>query len=111
MPSSHDPREAAAAFTVAVRKVSVPALLPRREYAFTKREIASLTGDMRVIERRARENRKRLEALLNGSARTCPQCGAPVTGRSDAVYCRSSCRIRAHRARRATDRAVAAGIR
>jgi hypothetical protein len=31
--------------------------------------------------------------------RVCPGCGGPVVGRADAVYCGSTCRVRAHRAR------------
>jgi hypothetical protein len=47
-----------------------------------------------------RRFRKRLEALRDGeSPRLCPACGAPVTGRADAIYCGTRCRVRAHRTR------------
>ncbi|HEV3293119.1 MAG TPA: hypothetical protein VG123_29430 [Streptosporangiaceae bacterium] len=47
-----------------------------------------------------RRFRNRLEALRDGDPpRRCPGCGAPVTGRADAIYCGTSCRVRAHRTR------------
>ena len=60
-------------------------------------------SDLRTAERTIRQLRKRLEVLQGGTAaRICPSpgCGKPVTGRADAVYCGTRCRVRAHRARR-----------
>ena len=56
--------------------------------------------ELRKAERSVRQLRKRLEALQQGAARTCAAetCGKPVTGRADAVYCSTACRVRAHRA-------------
>ena len=57
-------------------------------------------GHLREAEASIRRHRKRLEALRDGIApRVCPGCGSPVAGRADALYCRSACRVRAHRAR------------
>lgn len=57
-------------------------------------------GHLREAETSTRRHRKRLEALRDGTApRVCPGCGGPVTGRADAVYCSTACRVRAHRAR------------
>ena len=55
---------------------------------------------LRAGETAIRQLRQRMEALQAGTTRTCPTCGTPVTGRSDAVYCTttSTCRVRAHRA-------------
>lgn len=52
---------------------------------------------LRHVETTTRELRHRLEAIRDGSEKTCPVCGRPVVGRADAVYCESNCRIRAHR--------------
>jgi hypothetical protein len=53
-----------------------------------------------IRKHRKRQHRKRLEALRDSAtARVCSGCGGPVAGRADAVYCGSTCRIRAHRAR------------
>ena len=77
--------------------------------AWPESEIAKLAGDgnldwwieeLRNAETSVRLLRKRLEALRDGTApRVCPGCGKPVTGRADAVYCGTTCRVRAHRAR------------
>jgi hypothetical protein len=57
-------------------------------------------GHLREAETSIRRCRKRLEALREGvTSRVCPECGGPVTGRADAKYCGSTCRVRAHRAR------------
>jgi hypothetical protein len=57
-------------------------------------------GHLREAEASTRRHRKRLEALRDGAlSRACPGCGGPVAGRADAVYCGSTCRVRAHRAR------------
>jgi hypothetical protein len=57
-------------------------------------------GHLREAEASLRRFRKRLEALRDGDPpRLCPGCGAPVTGRADAVYSGTSCRVRAHRTR------------
>jgi hypothetical protein len=71
-------------------------------------EIAKLAGnadlawwiaELRAGETSARLLRKRLEALRDGvTPKACPGCGEPVTGRADAVYCGTTCRVRAHRA-------------
>jgi ferredoxin len=53
--------------------------------------------ELRKGETSVRHLRKRLEALRDGSERTCPACGRPVTGRPDAIYCTTNCRVRAHR--------------
>ena len=52
---------------------------------------------LRRGETAVRHLRKRLEALRDDVQRTCPVCGAAVSGRPDAVYCGSPCRVRAHR--------------
>jgi hypothetical protein len=72
-------------------------------------EIVSLAGaeklttwieHLREAETSIRRHRKRLQALRDSAAaRVCPGCGGPVVGRADAVYCGSTCRVRAHRAR------------
>jgi hypothetical protein len=72
-------------------------------------EIAGLAGSelldswiehLREAGTSIRRHRKRLEALRDSAtARVCPWCGAPVVGRADAVYCGSTCRVRAHRRR------------
>lgn len=55
---------------------------------------------LRAAETSVRRHRKRLEALRDSAtSRACPECGGPVVGRADAVYCGSTCRVRAHRAR------------
>ncbi len=55
---------------------------------------------LRDAETSLRRFRNRLEALRDRDPpRPCPGCGAPVTGRADAIYCGTSCRVRAHRAR------------
>jgi predicted RNA-binding Zn-ribbon protein involved in translation (DUF1610 family) len=55
---------------------------------------------LREAETSIRRHRKRLEALRDSAtARVCPGCGDQVVGRADAVYCGSTCRVRAHRAR------------
>jgi hypothetical protein len=55
---------------------------------------------LREAETSLRRFRNRLEALRDGDPpRLCPGCGAPVTGRADAIYCGTSCRVRAHRTR------------
>lgn len=55
---------------------------------------------LRQAETSVRRLRKRMEALRDGRpSRVCPGCGGPVTGRADAVYCGSGCRLRAYRAR------------
>ena len=45
----------------------------------------------------------RIEALQAGDDRSCPVCGKPVGGRSDAVYCGSDCRVKAFRSRHKGD--------
>ena len=54
-------------------------------------------ADLRRGETAVRHLRKRLEALRDEVQRICPVCGAAVSGRPDAVYCGSKCRLRAHR--------------
>jgi len=55
---------------------------------------------LREAETSIRRHRKRLEALRDSAtSRACPECGDPITGRADAVYYGSTCRVRAHRAR------------
>jgi hypothetical protein len=55
---------------------------------------------LREAETSLRRFRNRLEALRDGDPpRRCPSCGTPVTGRADAIYCGTSCRVRAHRTR------------
>ncbi len=55
---------------------------------------------LREAETSIRRHRKRLEVLRDSAtARVCPGCGGPVVGRADAVYCGSTCRVRAYRAR------------
>jgi hypothetical protein len=55
---------------------------------------------LREAETSVRRFRSRLEALRDGDPpRRCLGCGAPVTGRADAIYCGTSCRVRAHRTR------------
>ena len=59
--------------------------------------------DLRKGEAMTRKLRERLEALRNKSARKCPSCGRSVVGRSDAIYCTTPCRIKAHRESRRND--------
>jgi hypothetical protein len=55
---------------------------------------------LRQAETSIRRFRSRLEALWDGDPpRLCPGCGTPITGRADAIYCGTSCRVRAHRTR------------
>jgi hypothetical protein len=54
-------------------------------------------GHLREAETSPRRSRTRPETLQNGDPpRPCPGCGAPVTGRADAIYCGTRCRVRAH---------------
>ncbi len=53
--------------------------------------------ELRAGETSIRRLRKRLEALHTKVEKQCPACGRPVVGRSDAIYCNSKCRLRAHR--------------
>ena len=62
-----------------------------------RRHLDGWIVDLAKGEAAVRRLRKRLEALRNESTRACPVCGRPVAGRSDAVYCSSACRVRAHR--------------
>ncbi len=72
--------------------------MPERELQQLDRaNLDQWIAGLRHGERKVRHLRKRLEALRDQSHRTCPVCGRPVTGRPDAVYCDSSCRVRAHR--------------
>ncbi|MGD8214051.1 hypothetical protein [Aestuariimicrobium sp. Y1814] len=62
--------------------------------------VADLMHELRTGEAELRKLRQRLDALQGGEpARACPVCGKSVTGRSDAVYCSTACRVNAHRAR------------
>jgi len=55
---------------------------------------------LREAETSIRRFRKRLETLRDGDPpRLCPGCGGPVTGRADAIYCGTRCRVRAYRTR------------
>jgi hypothetical protein len=55
---------------------------------------------LREAETSIRRHRKRLEAMRDSAtSRVCPGRGGPVVGRADAVYCDSTCRVRAHWAR------------
>ena len=57
-------------------------------------------GHLRDAETSPRRFRKSLEALRHGDLpRLCPGCGGPVTGRADALYCGTRCRVRAYRTR------------
>ncbi len=47
--------------------------------------------------RDAAENDRRLQRRPD-RARTCDRCGQPFTGRADARYCSTRCRVAAHRA-------------
>src|SRR5487761_335876 len=59
--------------------------------------------DLRKAEAAVRRLRKRLEALQAGiRPGPCRACGQPFSGRPDAVYCGTTCRVRAHRARNST---------
>lgn len=61
--------------------------------------------DAAIIEARRREAdqremRLRLEALQSGEVLPeCKHCGSEFTGRSDARFCSTQCRVAAHRAR------------
>jgi hypothetical protein len=52
---------------------------------------------LREAETKVRHLRKRLEALQDPLAPTCPGCGRVVSGRADARYCSTNCRVTAHR--------------
>jgi hypothetical protein len=72
-------------------------LVYHTQFAFTPAQLEEGIARLREAETAARKGRKRLEALLHGTGRHCPQCGNPVTGRADAVYCGTTCRVAAHR--------------
>ena len=71
-------------------------MLPHLDPAMLDHYIAEL----RESETETRALWKRLASLRDESTRKCPVCGGPVTGRSDRVYCRAACRVKAHRAQR-----------
>jgi DNA repair exonuclease SbcCD ATPase subunit len=72
--------------------------LPEKDIqALTRSNLDHWISELRQGETEVRQLRKRLEALRDQSARSCPVCGRPVTGRPDAIYCEATCRIRAHR--------------
>ena len=71
--------------------------------ALDPKMLDGLIEDLRKGEAMTRKLRERLEALRNTSARECPSCGRPVVGRSDAIYCTGSCRVKAHRESRRND--------
>jgi hypothetical protein len=75
--------------------------LPEKDIqTLTRANLNYWIGELRRGESSVRQLRKRLEALRDRAERACPECGRPVTGRPDAVYCEANCRIRAHRAKR-----------
>ncbi len=72
--------------------------LPEKDLlALNPKGLSGFIEELRKSETQTRHLRKRLEALQDKSARACPACGRPVAGRSDAIYCRSECRVRAYR--------------
>lgn len=61
---------------------------------------AAMIAVARERESEQREMRLRLEALQDGSLLPeCEHCGSEFTGRSDARFCSTQCRVAAHRAR------------
>jgi hypothetical protein len=71
--------------------------------ALNPKALDGFIEDLRKGEAMTRKLRERLEALRSKSARKCPSCGRPVVGRSDAIYCTTPCRIKAHRESRRND--------
>jgi len=63
----------------------------------TRANLDHWIAELRTGEQMVRQLRRRLEALRDQSERSCPECSRPVTGRPDAVYCGSHCRVRAYR--------------
>lgn len=78
--------------------------------ALTRKNLPHWIAELRESEAMTRRLRKRLEALQDEIEKPCPVCGRPVAGRSDAVYCGSSCRLRAHRTSHATPKAVTSEV-
>jgi hypothetical protein len=72
-------------------------LAPKDLDQLTRKNLDHWITELREGETSVRHLRKRLEALRDGVERTCPACGRPVTGRPDAIYCTTECRVRAHR--------------
>jgi hypothetical protein len=64
-----------------------------------RRNLGWMIEELRTGETMVRKLRQRLEALQSADIRLCPECGGPVAGRADAIYCNTRCRIRAHRKR------------
>ena len=63
-----------------------------------REQLPWMIDHLREAEADVRRLRKRLEAELGGTDRSCPVCGDAVTGRADQVYCGPTCRQRARRA-------------
>ena len=80
-------------YVVAQTQVS---LTEQEIQALNRNDLDHLITELRRGETAVRHLRKRLEALLGQVQRSCPVCGAAVSGRPDAVYCGSRCRLRAH---------------
>jgi hypothetical protein len=77
---------------------NVEVWLPQQQLeALDPRNLDYFIDSLSRTETATRNLRNRLEAIRDGVERTCPVCGRPVAGRSDAIYCESNCRIRAHR--------------
>jgi hypothetical protein len=74
--------------------------LPEKDVlALDRRNLDQWIAELRRGESEVRQLRQRLEALQAEVDRPCPGpgCRRQVTGRADAVYCSSGCRVRAHR--------------
>lgn len=64
-------------------------------------ELQGAIDSIRHRESDLRELRLRLEALQSDSGAMCDRCGEPFYARANAKYCSSTCRVAAHRERRA----------
>ena len=81
------------------------AYFPDRDLArLDRRHLTRWIKDLRKGETELRKFRQRLEALQGEVDRPCPsprpgggECGRPVVGRADAIYCTAYCRVQAHR--------------
>ncbi len=76
---------------------------PKDIQALNPKALDGFIEGLRKGEAMTRKLRERLESLQSPVSRVCPQCGRPVVGRSDAVYCTTHCRVRAHRESRRND--------
>ncbi len=78
--------------------MATDASFPEKDFAaLDRRNLDFWIADLIRSEASVRRLRRRLEAIRDGSEKTCPTCGRSFAGRADAIYCEPACRIRAHR--------------